>query len=107
MELRYKTTRDRMGTWLLLDTDVVVDVWPGGDVRKGGVVIGKVATLTLEREELFFDVDVEIDPELWFTSAAIEFELLRRVGPKLSMAQRDRMNHLENHLDAGDEVCNC
>lgn len=36
-----------------------------------------------------------------------EFDIIRRRGPKLSMAQVKRMQHLENHLDAGDVICNC
>lgn len=40
-------------------------------------------------------------------TTAEEFELLRRVGSKLSHSQHDRMQHLEQHLDAGELLCNC
>lgn len=37
----------------------------------------------------------------------VEFEILRRFSPKISMAQFNRMSHIEEHLDKGDVVCNC
>lgn len=48
-----------------------------------------------------------LDQQMTNAECATEFESLRRSGPKLSMAQVRRMDHLQAHLDRYEMYCTC